>query len=77
MVDEDRGVVGRWIRETRKRRSQTIEDVARKLGVHRSTVDKWEAGVTRPDAGRAIVLSEWSGVGLAEVLHLLAHPSGG
>jgi len=45
------------IREERQKLSLTQEDLAKRLGVERSTVTKWETGESKPRADMLIKLS--------------------
>ncbi len=46
------------IREYRTRRDMSQEELARLVGVDRSNVAKWEAGVHRPRADMLILLAK-------------------
>ena len=49
------------IREYRKQRKWTQEELARRLGVERSAVAKWESGKSQPQAARLVALAELFG----------------
>ncbi len=46
------------IREYRKQRKWTQEELAKRLGVERSAVAKWESGKSQPQAARLVALAE-------------------
>ena len=56
------------IQEYRKQKKWTQEDLARRLGVERSAVAKWESGKSQPQAARLIALAEIFGCTVDEIL---------
>ena len=56
------------IREYRKRRDWTQEALAKRLGVERSAVAKWESGKSQPQAAHLIALAELFGCSVDEIL---------
>ncbi len=48
--------------ELRRRRGYSQEELAERLGVSRQAVSKWESGMSVPDIGRVIAMSELFGV---------------
>ncbi len=56
------------IREYRKLRKWTQEELAKRLGVERSAVAKWESGKGQPQAARLIALAEIFGCSVDEIL---------
>ena len=46
------------IREYRKQRKWTQEELAKRLGVERSAVAKWESGKSQPQAAHFVALAE-------------------
>ncbi len=46
------------IREHRTQRKWTQAELAKRLGVERSTVAKWESGASQPQAAHLIALAE-------------------
>lgn len=58
------------IRRLREQRNMTQEELAKKIGVGRSTVAKWESGDNMPRAKQLIALSQFFEV---KVDSLLCH----
>ena len=56
------------IRQFRKARGMTQEELAIKLNVVRQTVSKWEKGLSVPDADMVIQLAELLGVSVNQLL---------
>ena len=56
------------IREYRKQRKWTQEELAKRLGVERSAVAKWESGKSQPQAARLVALAEVFGCSVDEIL---------
>ena len=56
------------IQEYRKQKKWTQEELARRLGVERSAVAKWESGKSQPQAARLIALAEIFGCTVDEIL---------
>ncbi|MBO6237008.1 MAG: helix-turn-helix transcriptional regulator [Schwartzia sp.] len=56
------------IREYRKQRKWTQEELANRLGVERSAVAKWESGKSQPQAARLVALAEVFGCTVDEIL---------
>ena len=56
------------IREYRKQRKWTQEELAKRLGVERSAVAKWESGKSQPQAARLVALAEKFGCTVDEIL---------
>ncbi|MBQ7516621.1 MAG: helix-turn-helix transcriptional regulator [Schwartzia sp.] len=56
------------IREKRIERDWTQETLAKRLGVERSTIAKWESGKIRPQAAHLIALAEVFGCTVDELL---------
>lgn len=56
------------IREYRKQRKWTQEELARRLGVERSAVAKWESGKSQPQAARLVALAEIFGCSVDGIL---------
>lgn len=60
--------LGRMIREARESLGWSQEDLARRLGVDRTTVGKWETGVNEPDLSMLRKLSEVLGLSARQIL---------
>lgn len=56
------------IQEYRKQKKWTQEELARRLGVERSAVAKWESGKSQPQAARLVALAEIFGCTVDEIL---------
>ena len=56
------------IREYRKQRKWTQDELAKRLGVERSAVAKWESGKSQPQAARLVALAEVFGCSVDEIL---------
>ena len=56
------------IREYRKQRKWTQEELAKRLGVERSAVAKWESGKSQPQTARLVALAEKFGCTVDEIL---------
>ncbi len=56
------------IQEYRKQKKWTQEELAKRLGVERSAVAKWESGKSQPQAARLIALAEIFGCTIDEIL---------
>ena len=56
------------IREQRAQKKWTQAELAKRLGVERSTVAKWESGVSQPQAAHLIALAEVFGCTVDELL---------
>lgn len=55
------------LREMRRKKNLTLKDVADKLSLDRTTVGKWELGITFPRADKAIELAEIYGCTMDEL----------
>ena len=62
---------GRAVREGREARGWTQEELARRLGTHTSTIQKWEGGKTEPKLGQAQAVARLLGWAQSELLELL------
>ena len=59
--------IGNKIKELRKRRGVTQEQLANSIGVSFQAVSKWETGITLPDIALAPVLATYFGVSMDEL----------
>ena len=59
---------GAFLKELRKEKNITQEELAEKMGVARRTVSRWETGANMPDIDVLIDISDFYGVGLREIL---------
>jgi len=60
--------IGSFIRELRKEKGLTQEELAEKLNVNRRSVSRWETGSNLPDLDILIEMSDFYGVELGELL---------
>lgn len=60
--------VGSFLRELRKEKQLTQEQLAEKLGVSRRTVSRWETGSNMPDLDVLIEMADYYDVQLRELL---------
>ena len=60
--------LGNHLFEARKKRGLSQEEVAGKLGVSRQTISKWEAAQSYPDFQRLVMLSDYFGMSLDELV---------
>ena len=59
---------GAFLKELRKEKNITQEELAEKMGVARRTVSRWETGANMPDMDILIDISDFYGVDLREIL---------
>ncbi len=64
----DQQKIGRFLRELRRERSLTQEEVAEILGVSNRSVSRWENGVTMPDLDLLIQIARYYDVEVGEIL---------
>ena len=60
--------MGVFLKELRKEKNITQEELAEKMGVARRTVSRWETGANMPDIDILIDISDFYGVDLREIL---------
>ena len=60
--------IGALLKELRKERNLTQEEIAGKFGVSQRSVSRWENGNTMPDISILIELADFYGVDLREIL---------
>lgn len=60
--------IGAFLKELRKEKNITQEDLADKMGVSRRTVSRWETGSNMPDMDILIDISDFYEVDLREIL---------
>ena len=60
--------IGLFLKELRKEKHITQEELAEKLGVSNRTVSRWETGLNMPDFDVLIELSDFYGVEIKEIL---------
>ena len=64
----DQKKIGGFLRELRKERGVTQEQLAETLGVSSRTVSRWETGSNLPDLDLLMLLADYHGVELRELL---------
>ena len=64
----DQKKIGRFLKELRKEKNITQEQLAEKIKVSGRTVSRWETGSNMPDLDVLILISEFYGVELREIL---------
>ena len=64
----DQVKTGAFLKELRKERNITQEQLAEKMCVSRRTVSRWETGSNMPDLDILIEISEYYDVDLREIL---------
>ena len=64
----DQVKIGRFMRELRKEKALTQEQLAEKFGVSNRTVSRWENGNNMPDISILIELADFYGVDMRELL---------
>lgn len=60
--------IGAFLKELRKEKNITQEELADKMGVSRRTVSRWETGTNMPDMDILIDISDFYDVDLREIL---------
>ena len=64
----DQAKIGLYLKELRKEKNLTQEELSAKLGVSRRSVSRWETGNTLPDLDLLIELSDFYDVDLRDML---------
>lgn len=64
----DQAKIGLFLKELRKEKNLTQEELSEKLGVSRRSVSRWETGNTLPDLDLLIELSDFYDVDLRDML---------
>lgn len=65
----DQQKIGRFLRELRKEKKLTQEQLAEMLNVSSRTVSRWETGTNMPDLGVLVALSDLYGVDIREIFN--------
>ena len=65
----DQMKIGAYLKELRKEKNLTQEQMAEKFGVSQRSVSRWENGNTMPDISVLIELADFYGVDLREILN--------
>ena len=65
----DQMKIGTYLKELRKEKNLTQEQIAEKFGVSQRSVSRWENGYTMPDISVLIELADYYDVDLREILN--------
>lgn len=65
----DQVKIGSFLRELRKERNLTQEQLAEQLGVSGRSVSRWETGSNMPDIGVLVEIAEFYDVGIPEIIN--------
>lgn len=68
-------MIGRRLRELRKARGLTQQQVAAYLNAAKSTVSQYENDINEPDLETLVKLADWFGVSVDELLGRTGYPS--
>lgn len=66
MIDQVK--IGNFLRELRKEKGQTQEEIANMFGVSSRSVSRWENGNTMPDLGILVELADYYDVDIRELI---------
>ncbi len=61
--------IGKFLKTLRKEKAMTQEELSQVLNVSSKTVSRWETGVNLPDLDMLIILSQYYGVDIQELLN--------
>jgi len=64
----DQKKTGNFLRELRKTKGLTQEQVAEKLGISSRTISRWETGVYMPDISMLVDIAEMYDVDVREII---------
>ena len=59
--------IGAFLKQCRKEKNLTQEQLAEKFGVSARTVSRWETGINMPDLSVLVQLAEYYDVGMREL----------
>lgn len=65
----DQMIIGTYLKELRKEKNLTQEQIAERFGVSQRSVSRWENGYTMPDISILIELADYYDVDLREILN--------
>jgi len=60
--------IGNFLRELRKEKGKTQEEIASMYGVSSRSVSRWENGNTMPDLATLVELADYYGVSIVEII---------
>ena len=64
----DRVKIGEFLRDLRKEKDMTQEELAEKFGVSSRSVSRWENGITMPELGILVELADFYEVDIKELI---------
>ena len=67
-LDMDQMKIGSFLKELRKEKGMTQEQLAEQLNTSNRSVSRWETGSTMPDLSMLIMLSEYYDVDVREII---------
>ena len=65
----DQRKIGSFLKELRKEKNITQEELAEKMNVSNRTVSRWETGANMPDIGLLVELAEFYDVSIPEIIN--------
>lgn len=66
MIDQEK--IGGFLRDLRKEKNLTQEELAEKYGISSKTVSRWETGKTLPDLATLVELADYYEVDIKEII---------
>ena len=66
MIDQEK--IGGFLRDLRKEKGQTQEEIAEKFGMSSKSVSRWENGKTMPDLATLVELADYYEVDIKEII---------
>ncbi|NMR85482.1 helix-turn-helix transcriptional regulator, partial [Vibrio parahaemolyticus] len=65
----DQVKIGSFLKELRKERNLTQEDLAEQLNVSSRTISRWETGSNMPDIGMLVEIADFYDVSIPEIIN--------
>ena len=65
----DQRKIGAFLKELRKEKGITQEQMAEELGVSGRTISRWETGSNMPDIGMLVEIAEFYDVSIPEIIN--------
>ena len=66
MIDQEK--IGGFLRDLRKEKGQTQEEIAEKFGISSKSVSRWETGKSLPDLAILVELADYYEVDIKEII---------
>ena len=66
MIDQEK--IGGFLRDLRKEKGQTQEEIAERFGVSSKSVSRWETGKSLPDLANLVELADYYEVDIKEII---------